>query len=55
MDRPEFPKTRRLGRADQLVWIAAQEVSARLISERPSTGTVFSDANLEAGSRISLL
>lgn len=55
MNSPEFTETRRLGGADELVRGAAQEVAPRLITQRPSAGTIFGDADLEATARIPLL
>lgn len=55
MDSPEFAEPGSLGGADELVGSAAQEVAARLVAQRPSAGTIFGDADLEAGARIALL
>lgn len=55
MDSPEFTESGCLCGADELVWGAAQEVAAGLVAERPSAGTIFGDADLEAGASVALL
>lgn len=52
MHGPEFTQTGCLCGADQLVGSAAQEVATGLVAQRPSTGTVFGDADLEATARV---
>lgn len=55
MDGPEFAETGCFGGADEFVGSAAEEVAAGLVAQRPPSGTVIGDANLEAGARISFL
>lgn len=55
MDSPEFAETGCFGGADEFVGSAAKEVSTGLVAQRPSSGTVLGDANLEAGARISFI
>lgn len=55
MDGPELAESGRLGCADELVRGAAQEVSPRLVAQRPATGTILGDANLEAGTGVAIV
>lgn len=55
MDSPELAEIGRLRGADELVWSAAQEVAAGLVAQRPPTGTILGDADLEATASVPFL
>lgn len=55
VDSPKLAEIGRLGRADELVGSATQEVAAGLIAQRPPTGTILGDADLETTASIPFL
>lgn len=55
VNRPKLASAGRLGRADEFVGCAAQEIATRLILQCPTTAAILADADLKATARIALL
>lgn len=55
MDRPVLVRAGHLGGAHQLIGSAAQEVATRFVAQRPTSGCVIGDADLEAGAGVAFL